>query len=67
MELNQPAHFGPLVECCAAHGISRTVAFKLAADGSLETFAIGSRRYVVLQSLWRLPETLRTRSMGQAA
>ena len=53
--------FGPMVEECRARGISRTVAFELARDGLLETFSIGRRRYVMLDSLDRLPETLAKR------
>lgn len=50
--------FGPLVETCKAHGISRTVAFELARKGDLKTFSIGARRYVLLASLHALPERL---------
>lgn len=50
----EPA-FGPLVEECAKHGISRTVAFELAAVGQLDTFKIGARRYVLADSLRTLP------------
>lgn len=52
------AAFGPLVEECDKHGISRTVAFELAASGQLQTFKIGSRRYVVLDSLRTLPQRM---------
>jgi len=47
--------FGPLVETCRAHGIGRTTAFELAANGTLKTFHIGTRRYVTMQSLRDLP------------
>ena len=57
----EPA-FGPLVDECDKHGISRTVAFELAAKGDLETFKIGSKRYVVLDSLRTLPERMRLAS-----
>lgn len=50
--------FAPLVETCRDHGISRTVAFELAANGTLQTFTIGRRRYVKLESLRTLPERL---------
>ena len=50
--------FAPLVEACREHGISRTVAFELAASGKLKTFQIGRRRYVDLESLRTLPERL---------
>lgn len=54
--------FGPLVEECANLGISRTVAFELAAKGQLETFKIGARRYVLLESLRSLPGRLTSSS-----
>ena len=50
--------YRPLVKACAEHGISRSVAFELARMGKLETFTIGTRRYVVLESLRTLPERL---------
>lgn len=53
----EPA-FGPLVGECDKHGISRTVAFELAASGDLETFKIGAKRYVLLDSLRTLPERM---------
>ena len=58
-----PVHaFAPLVDACASHGISRTVAFQLARDGLLETFAIGRRRYVMADSLRTLPARLAGRA-----
>lgn len=50
--------YGPLVDVCKAHGISRTNAFKLANEGLLETFMLGSRRYVYVSSVHSLPERL---------
>ncbi len=50
--------YRPLVPACAEHGISRSVAFELARTGKLETFTIGTRRYVYLDSLRTLPERL---------
>ena len=50
--------YRPLVTACAEHGISRSVAFELARLGKLETFTIGTRRCVVLESLRTLPERL---------
>lgn len=52
--------YRPLVPACADHGISRSVAFELARDGLLQTFTIGTRRYVYLDSLRTLPERLAT-------
>jgi hypothetical protein len=51
--------YGPLVPTCNAHGIGRSVAFKLAAAGTIETFLIGSKRYVMVESLRTLPERLK--------
>lgn len=50
--------YGPLVDVCRAHGISRTVAFELAGSGQLKSFRIGARRYVYLDSVRTLPERL---------
>lgn len=50
--------YRPLVTACAEYGISRSVAFELARQGKLETFTIGVRRYVYLDSLRTLPERL---------
>lgn len=47
-----------LIPACAAHGISRTVAFKLVKCGLLVTFKIGKARYVYLESLRTLPQRL---------
>ncbi len=49
----------PLVDGCKAHGIGRTTAFELAASKKLETFTIGTRRYVMLESLRTLPDRLK--------
>ncbi len=53
--------FAPLVEICQVHGISRTVAFDLAKKELLDTFLIGARRYVYLESLQTLPQRLAER------
>lgn len=57
-QLNDSRTFAPMVEECGKHGISRSVAFELAATGKLETFTIGRRRYVRLESLRTLPDRL---------
>jgi hypothetical protein len=67
MQQQPEAAFGPLVETCKAHGISRTVAFELAASGALKTFRIGTRRYVHMDSLRTLPERLANQGEGRAA
>jgi hypothetical protein len=53
-----PPTFGPLVPTCRAHGIGRTKAFELAAAGLLDSFTVGTKRYVLLESLRTLPERL---------
>jgi hypothetical protein len=55
----------PLVTACANRGVSRTVAFELARKGLLETFTIGKRRYVYLDSLRTLPERLTAAGGGE--
>lgn len=62
---SEPA-FGPLVEECAKHGISRSVAYELVASGHLETFKIGARRYVLVESLRSLPGKLARQGDGKA-
>lgn len=42
--------FAPLVEACQSVGISRSVAFELAKNGTLETFAIGPRTDRLIES-----------------
>lgn len=59
--------YRPLVEACNDHGISRTVAFDLARKGLLDTFTIGKRRYVRLESLRTLPERIAERDAKAAA
>lgn len=55
---NEPA-FRPFVETCQEHGISRTAAYRYADRGLIETFTLGRRRYVVMESLRTLPERMR--------
>ena len=52
--------FAPLVPAAAAHGIGKTKAFELAAQGVIETFLIGTRRFAVLESLRTLPERMKS-------
>jgi hypothetical protein len=53
--------YAPLVETCAAHGISRTKAFEFANQGLLDTFLLGRRKYVYLQSVRTLPQRMAER------
>ena len=66
MKNQNGATFGPLVEECEKVGISRTVAFKLSGLGLLDTFAIGKRRYVYLESLSTLPARLVNTKRGRS-
>ncbi|MFP7721409.1 hypothetical protein [Lysobacter sp. A3-1-A15] len=58
-EKQDPPAFRPLMDACREHGISRTVAYELVNSGQLETFKIGARRYVVVESLRSLPDRLK--------
>ena len=55
--------YRPLIEACRQHGISRTVAYELVNAGDLQTFKIGTRRYVYLDSLRTLPERLKAKQV----
>jgi hypothetical protein len=52
------ADYGPLVDTCAAWGIRRNAAFELARRGLIDTFQIGRKRFVRIQSLRTLPDRL---------
>lgn len=67
MSPNNRVYFAPLVSTCAAHGICRSVAFKLAATGVLDTFLIGQRRYVLLDSLSNIRNRMEARAQRDGA
>lgn len=50
--------FFPLVAACKAYGIGKTTAHKLAANGDLQTFLLGSKRMVIIASLDALASRL---------
>ena len=50
--------YRPFLEACREHGISKTVAYSLANAGLVETFKLGAKRYVIVESLRTLPERL---------
>ncbi|MBS0576069.1 MAG: helix-turn-helix domain-containing protein [Proteobacteria bacterium] len=62
---HEPA-FAPFIEACRAHGIAKTTAYELLSDGLLETFRIGRRRYVRLESLRALPDRLAAEAKAEA-
>lgn len=66
METSTTPAYRPLVVACGEHGISRVVAFDLARRGLLQTFKIGARRYVYLESLRTLPDRLAAHDGGAA-
>lgn len=57
--------FRPLVDACKDHGISRTVAYELVNEGLLDTFVIGVKRYVYMESLRTLPDRLAKKPGGR--
>ncbi len=50
--------YRPFIPECAKKGIGRTTAYELLNDGLVETFCIGRKRYVFVDSLATLPERL---------
>src|SRR3546814_16375825 len=52
---NEQRDFRPFIPECAKRGIGKTKAYELADAGLLETFPIGTQRYVYLASLLTLP------------
>lgn len=59
--------YAPLVPACKAYGVGRSSGFKYARSGDLEVVKIGSRTYVILESLRTLPERLAEKSKAEAA
>lgn len=59
-----PPKFAVMVEECKRWGIPRTSAFKLARLRLIETFLIGRKRYVLIDSLQSLPTRLRAMQGG---
>jgi len=50
--------YRPFIPECTKRGIGKTKAYELANDGLLETFLIGTKRFVYVDSLGTLPERL---------
>jgi hypothetical protein len=59
--------FRAFIPECARHDIGKTTAYALANEGMLETFLIGSKRYVYLDSIATLPERLARRDTAANA
>ena len=56
--------FLPLVEACARFGIKRTLAFQLAREGRIDVFRLGRKTYCLIESIERLPTTLKREQMS---
>ena len=68
--MNGPAtnrDFRPFIPECSRRGLGKTKAYELARDGLLETFTIGCKRYVIIESLDTLPQRLQDRSAANGA
>jgi hypothetical protein len=50
--------YRPFVPACRKRGFGKTLAYRYAKEGLLETFTIGKKRYVYLDSLLTLPTRL---------
>ncbi len=50
--------YKPLVDVAKEHGIGRTKAFELAANGDIETFLLCNKRMVYLESFDSLPSRI---------
>ena len=59
--------FRPFIPECNRRGLGKTKAYELAKDGLLETFTIGSKRYVLIESLDSLPQRLQDLSAASGA
>lgn len=56
MKTKELRDFAPFPAACIERGISKTVAYDLLNGGLLDTFKIGRRRYVYLDSLLTVAE-----------
>jgi hypothetical protein len=59
--------FGAFIPECTKRGIGKTKAYELANAGLIDTFTIGTKRYVLLDSLLTLPERLAAAEQAQVA
>lgn len=66
METLRQRDFAPFPQALIERGIGKTVSYELLDDGEIETFCIGRRRYVYLDSLLTLGERLATRDAKAA-
>lgn len=58
MSTHEHREFGPFLSECGRRGIGRTKAYQLVKEGLLDSFTIGTKRYIYLDSLLSLPSRL---------
>jgi hypothetical protein len=58
MNTNTQRDYAPFPAACVDRGICRAVAYDLLNEGALETFKIGRKRYVYLDSLLTLDQRI---------
>lgn len=63
--VNGNREFGPFIPECAKRGIGKTVAYELLKSGHLDSFLLGTKRYVFLDSLLTLPQRLGNAQQGR--
>jgi hypothetical protein len=61
-----PRPFGGLVREAEKRDIGKTKAFEFAKEGLLETFKIGNRKYVYIDSIDTLPQRIAAREGASA-
>jgi hypothetical protein len=52
--------YRPFIPECTKRGIGKTTAYELANSGLLDTFLIGRKRFVYLDSMATLPQRLKS-------
>ena len=55
---NEQRDYRPFIPECTKRGIGKTKAYELANAGLIETFTLGTKRYVFLDSLLSLPHRI---------
>lgn len=58
--------YGRFLPECVKRGIGKSRAYELANAGDLETFTMGSKRFVYIDSLLSLPQRLAERQQAAA-
>lgn len=63
---NQLREYGPLLNECEKRGIRKTRAYEYAAKGLIETFSIGRKKYVYVDSILSLPSKIASKQKADA-